>query len=160
MTLNGSQLRELQQEVFSREFIQNRVQPPQLKNLFPSKNKHRKENNYLVNKTTMKSENDAKIKFEAYLKACQIGNYEVWVIFNDNNLYDLFRRGIRDLPPSARNQNPYPLQRFAHQGIRILVRGFEGQISYTLKPSVNSVVVSSVISVIYLRIYLILSWPS
>jgi hypothetical protein len=80
----------------------------------------------LLNKNAAKSEKDAKIKLEAYLKACQIENYEEWVNFSDDKLYDLlvmFRfgyslvidkilvpkvcRGIRDLPLSAWSQNSY-----------------------------------------------------
>jgi hypothetical protein len=43
----------------------------------------------LLNKNTIKSENDAKRKFEAYLKACHIENYEEWITFSDEKLDDL-----------------------------------------------------------------------
>ena len=43
----------------------------------------------LMNKNTIKSEKNAKRKFESYLKACQIENIEEWLTFSDEKLDDL-----------------------------------------------------------------------
>ena len=126
---------------FRGKFIQNGVQQPQCKSNFWRRiielTQRRQD---LLNKNATKSEKDAKVKLEAYLKACQIENYEEWVNFSDDKLYDLlvmFRfgyslvidkilfpkvcPGIRDLPLSAWSQNSY-----TNSGSRL-----QGQISYT-----------------------------
>ena len=52
---------------------------------------------YLLSKNTIKSEN------KAYLKACQIENYEEWVTFSDDKLYDLW---VKFRVLEFRYQNP------------------------------------------------------
>jgi hypothetical protein len=99
----------------------------------------------------IKSENNTKRKFKAYLKACHIENYEEWITFSDEKLDDLMVkfwfchcevtdkilvpkvcRGIQDLPLPAWSQNSYPPQRFG--GYEFWLQASRGKSCIPLRP--------------------------
>ena len=65
----------------------------------------------LLNKNTIKSENNAKRKFEAYLKVCHIKNYEEWITFSDEKL--------DDSQPGARIRIPRSAEGDTNSGSRL-----------------------------------------